>query len=208
MKNTAIIVLTIFLTVLPSFVARPIFAQDEEYSGMKGTETPEFQESSDTAKCFVFGKYVVKTIQGEDVGEKITVYERGVSANAERACQSTDEPYLKIDDSNNNFFYGISAALLFIDSGTSAGSRGLTIYNLGSRKSIVNESYTNDPTLSAGRFVIFDSPSDKKGLIRTCKEAAKWKRDGGGVGWVQGKKLDLQTLKLIDVGVLRCTYME
>ena len=47
----------VFLMVLVFSAATPLFAQDEEYAGMKGTDTPEFQDSSDTAKCFVFRKY-------------------------------------------------------------------------------------------------------------------------------------------------------
>ncbi len=185
-----------------------VFAQDEEYAGMKGTDTPEFQESTDAGKCLVFSKYVVKTIQGEDVGEKIAVYKREASADAESACQTADEAHLNVDDSENYFFYGLSGSLLFIDSGTSVESRGLEIYNLNSRKSVFNESYTGDPSLTGGRFVLFDSPTDRKGPAKSCKQAAKWKRDGGGVGWVQGKKLDLQTSKLTNAGALRCVYMQ
>jgi len=203
MKNKTFI-MAMFLIVLSSFTA----AQDEENSGMKGTETPEFQESSETGKCFVFSKYIVKTIQGEDTGEKIAVHKRRPRTTAESDCQTAGEAYLDFTDSDNNFFYGLSGSLLFIDSGTSVESRGLEIYNLDSRKSIFNESYTNDPILTGGKFVLFDSLTDQKGPIRTCKEAAKWKRDGGGVGWVQGKKLDLQTFKLTDVGSLRCIYMQ
>ena len=210
MKRKASLYIKCSLLLLAFILAgtNSVFAQDEENNGMKGTETPSFQESSDAEKCFVFSKYVVKTIQNEDGGEKISVYRRDASTSAEDACQTTGRAYLNVNDSDNYFFYGLSGSLLFIDSGTSVESRGLEIYNLTSRKSIFNESYTGDPKLVGGRFVSFDSPSDKKGPLRTCKEAAKWKRDGGGVGWVQGQKLDLQTMKLINVGVLRCVYMQ
>ena len=205
MKKTAMYLL---MTFLAATAAAPVFAQDEEYNGMKGTETPQFQESSETDKCLVFSKYVVKTVQNEDGGDNVSVYKRNSAADAESACQTGDAAYLDIGDSDNNYFYGLYGSLLFIDSGTSVESRGLEIYNLNSRKSIFNESYTGDPKLVGGRFVFFDSPTDKRGPLKTCREAAKWKRDGGGVGWVQGKKLDLQTLKLINAGTLRCVYMQ
>src|SRR5688572_17644686 len=179
--------------------ANSAFPQDSEYNGIKGTDVPEFQESSDTKKCFVFGKYVVKTVQGEGGGENISVYKRSAATRAQDACQTTDQAYFEVNDSDNYFFYGLSCRLLFIDSGTSVESRGLELFNLNSRKSIFNESYTGDPKLVDGRFVFLDSPTDRKGVLKTCREAAKWKRDGGGVGWVQGQKLDLQTLKLVNV---------
>jgi hypothetical protein len=31
---------------------------------------------------------------------------------------------------------------------------------------------------------------------------------GRRVGWVQGKKLDLQTLTSVNVGTVKCVYME
>lgn len=205
-KNARFIV--VVLLVLLTFIAVPVFAQEQEFAGMRGTDKPEIDEPSEIGKCFVFGRYVVKTIQGEDLGEKIAVYKREASTDAESACQTPDEAYFDVEDSDNNYFFGLSGSLLFVDSGTSAESRGLQIYNLKTRRSIFNESYTGDPILTAGRFVSFDSPSDKKGPAKSCKQAAKWKRDGGGVGWVQGKKLDLQTFKLTDVGILRCIYMQ
>jgi hypothetical protein len=185
-----------------------VFAQTEKYDGMKGTETPTFQTSSNAGKCFVFSEYVVKTDQIDADGENISVYKRGTSASAKSACQTKGKAYLYIKDADNNSFYGLLGAYLFVDSGTSVDSRGLEIYNLTSRKSIITKGYMGDAKLVERNFVIFDSPSDKKGSLKTCKEAAKWKRDGGGVGWMQSKKLDLQTLKEISVGGLRCYYME
>lgn len=207
MKMTTIL-LPVFWMLLACTVAGPVFAQDGDYSGMKGTETPAFKEYADTGTCFVFSKYVVKMLPVEAGEGKIAVYKRGAATAVKGACQTSDRPYLDVNASDNDYFYGLSGSLLFIDSGTSVESRGLEIYDLISRKSIFNESYTGDPKFVGGRFVFFDSPSDRKGPLKTCREAAKWIREGGGVGWVQGKKLDIQTLKLINVGALRCIYMQ
>lgn len=198
----------LLLAFVLSFTA-VVWAQDEEYNGMNGTETPMFQETSESGKCFVFSKYFVKIVQNEDAGETISVYSRETSTSAQSACQTADRTaYLDINDSDEQFFYGVSGSLLFIDSGTSVESRGLQIFDLTSRKSVFNDWYSGDPKLVNGRFVVFDSPSEKQGPIRACKEAAKWKRDGGGVGWVQVKRLDIQTLKVTNVGALRCVYMQ
>jgi hypothetical protein len=196
-----------FLLLILLLAAGTVFAQDEKYEGMSGSETPAFQKFSDKGNCFVFGKYVVKTDK-TDEGENVGVYKREGSIDGEGACQTKGEAYLFIKDADNNSFFGIIGNHLFIDSGTSVESRGLEIYDLASGKSVFTDSYTGDPNVVEGEFVVFDSPSDKKGLLSTCKEAAKWKRDGGGVGWVQGRRLNLQTLKVTNVGTLRCYYLQ
>ena len=199
---------TCFLYLISILAAGTLSAQEEKYEAIKGSETPAFQRFSDAGNCFVFGKYVVKTARNEDEGENISVYIRNTATSAEGACRTKGSPHLEIKDSDNNSFYGLSGNYVFVDSGTSSDSRGLDIYNLISRRSIYSAGYLGDAKLTEARFISFDSPSDKKGSIGICKEAAKWKRQGGGVGWMQGKKLDLQTLKVMSVGTLRCYYME
>lgn len=189
--------------------AGTIRAQDNAYQGMKGTETPVFHQSSETRKCYVFGEYVVKTNQPAGEGDDISVYKRSSSTSAKMACKTTGKAYLFIKDSDNNSFFGIAKSFLFVDSGTSGESRGLAVYDLPSRKSIINEGYAGEAKLVNGKFLIYDSISNKKGAIKTCKEAAKWKREGGGpIGWLQGNSLDLHTLKRTNVGTLRCIQME
>lgn len=194
------ILLPVFLMVLACTVVGPVFAQDGDYSGMKGTETPAFKDYADTETCFVFSKYVVKMLPGE----KIAVYIRRATTAVKGACQTSDSPYLDVNVSDTDYFFGILGSLMFIDRSRSVESRGLEIYNLASRKSIFNESYAGNAKLVGGKFVFFDSPSDRKGPVKTCREAAKWKREGVGVGWIQVRKLDIQTLNLINVGTLRC----
>jgi len=194
-----------FVSIL---AAGALVAQDEKYEAIKGSETPVFQTFSGAGNCFVFGKYVVKTARNEDEGENISVYIRNTASSPEGACRTKGSPHLEIKDSDNNSFYGLFGNYVFVDSGTSSDSRGLDIYNLISRRSIYSDGYLGDAKLTEARFILFDTPSDKKGSLGTCKEAAKWKRQGGGVGWMQGRKLDLQTLKVISVGTLRCYYME
>jgi hypothetical protein len=185
-----------------------IFAQTDEYQGMAGTERPVFHESSETRKCYVFNEYVIKTNQPSGEGDDISVYKRVASTGSKNACRTTGKAYLFIKDSDNNSFFGIAGNFLFVDSGTSVESRGLEVYDLTSRRRVVADSYSETIKLVGDRFVVYDAPSDKKGPIKTCKEAAKWKREGGSVGWVQGKKLDLQTLKQVNTGPLHCVYVQ
>jgi hypothetical protein len=204
MKNLLRLIGSLTLTVLA--VAGIAQAQDESALVMTGTETPESHTSGESGECFVFAKYVIKTSPSEDAGANISVYKRVPAA--ENPCDTSGNALLYVADSDNNSFFGLSGKYMFVDMGTSADSHSFDIYDFSLHKSVLSQGYMGDPKLVSGRFLVFDSPSDKKGLISTCKEAAKWKRQGGGVGWVQGKKLDLQTLTAVNVGTLRCVYLE
>jgi len=204
MKNFLTLVGSLSLIFLASAgIAR---AQDKALLVMPGTETPESHTSGESGECFVFEKYVIKTNPSEDGGANISVYQRGPTAG--NACGTSGDAWLYVADSDNNSFFGLSGKYMFVDMGTSVDSRNFDIYDFSLHKSVLSQGYSGDPKLVAGRFLIFDSPSDKKELMSTCKDATKWKRQGGGVGWVQGKKLDLQTLTSVNVGTVKCVYME
>ena len=204
MKNFLTLVGSLSLIFLASAgIAR---AQDKALLVMPGTETPESHTSGESGECFVFEKYVIKTNPSEDGGANISVYQRGPTAG--NACDTSGDAWLYVADSDNNSFFGLSGKYMFVDMGTSVDSRNFDIYDFSLHKSVLSQGYSGDPKLVAGRFLVFDSPSDKKELMSTCKDATKWKRQGGGVGWVQGKKLDLQTLTSVNVGTVKCVYME
>jgi hypothetical protein len=171
---------------------------------MGGTETPIGHTSDDTGSCIVFAKYVIHTGVSDEGGEDLTVYTRG----NEKGCQITRKPILYVANEDNNAFWGLAGQMLFVDSGTSVESRGLEVFDLEKGSSVIGFVYSGEPKLVNGKVILFDSPSEKPGPISACKEAAKWKREGGSVGWVQSKRLDLETLKQTDVGGLRCIYMQ
>ena len=200
------------VSVILLAAASAIFGQTELFTPMKGSATPEFQMSNaDGDRCLVFGTNVVKTTRSINGGEKVEVWHREGKAKGMDACELTADPYATIEDSDNNEFYGISAVYFFIDQGTSAGSRTLLVFKTGSGDEVTKVDYFGNgdfPRIEAARYLFYDAISERKGPISTCKDAAKWKRDGGSVGWVQGKKLDLNTQKTTNVGTLRCVYME
>ena len=185
-----------------------VFCQEDLFTPMKGTATPSFQMKTETERCLVFGKHIVKMTQSEDGGENVQIWMREGTARGTEACEVKANPYATIKDSDNNAFYGISTDYFFIDTGTSGDSRTVYVYNTDSSNKVTKVYYQNEPSLVGGRFLMYDEPSDKKGPISSCPQAAKWKREGGGVGWVQGKKIDLKTKTVMKVGVLRCVYME
>jgi hypothetical protein len=198
--------------VVLMLAAGGVFGQTELFTPMKGSATPEFEMSNANGdRCLVFGTHIVKTTATVNGGENFQMWHREGTAKGTEACELSLNPYATIEDSDNNEFYGLSAVYFFIDMGTSAGSRSLAVYRTDSGDEVTKVDYfsnTTFPRIEAARYLFYDAPSDRKGPISSCPEAAKWKRQGGGVGWVQGKKMDLNTQKTINVGVLRCVYME
>ncbi len=199
---------TIFICALVIISAAAAFGQDNEYQTMTGTDQPALFESSENGNCYIFRKYVVKTETSDDGGQNVSVFESPAGPASKNACLPQTEPYFYVPDTDNYAFFGLVGPLMLIDKGTSADSRDFEIFDLTSRRSVITGAYSGDPKVVEGRFLLYDWPTDKKGALYTCKEAAKWKRQGGSVGWVQGKRLDLQTLKETNVGALRCVYVE
>ena len=200
------------LSVILTLAAGAAFGQDDDvFRPMKGSATPSFLMTTGNGRCLVFGTHIVKTTQTEDGGENVSIWHREGTAKGAAACNVQAEPYATIKDSDNNSFYGISAVYFFIDMGTSVGSRSLAVYKTGSGDEVTTVNYNSsggEPRIEAARYLYYDASSDKKGRTASCPEAAKWKRQGGGVDWVQAKKMDLDAGTITNIGVLRCVYME
>ena len=137
-------------------------AQEEAPIVMPGTEPPVSHSAGDNGECFVFAKYVVKTNPSEDGGANVSLYKRS-SSSEDDPCQISGDAWLYVADSDNNSFFGISGRYLFIDMGTSSDSRDLDVYDLSLHKPILSQSYSGDPKVADGHFLLFDAPSDKKG---------------------------------------------
>lgn len=198
------------LTILLGFAATS-YAQDDangdEY--MQGTEKAVFQEKAGRNQCRVFSKYLIRTTDAEeDVGQLIGVYGRD-PGSPQQLCKVRGKRLLLVQNDDANYFDGLFGKFMFVDSGTSAGNRGIEIFDLTTGKSILSTGYYYPGVkLVEGRYLVYDYPSDKTGDIKTCKEAAKWQKEGGGIQWVISKKFDLQTRKTISVGGLKCAYAE
>ncbi len=203
MRIIAIFVVTFLCSVFPTA------GQDATFTPMKGSATPEFEMASNDGRCLVFGKNIVKTANNDEGGENVAVFHREDTAKGAEACRSTAKPYARILSSDNHSFFGISANYFFIDAGTSAGSRTLLVYKTGVGTKVTEIEYyasTSEPRVEAARYLYYDALSTQKG--KSCPEAAKWRKQGGSVAWLQGKKMDLDTQAATNVGSLRCAYQE
>lgn len=201
MKKKSVLLLS-FLLLIKFLVVQ---AQDEEEAKLtKGAETARFQKSAENGNCWVFIKYVVKTLASEAVGDDIEVFRRVQSNSVADSCENTGAPYYTIKNADANYFAGLSGEYLLVDNGTGTDGRGLEVFNLQSKKSIYSTEYYDELEIQQGRFVIYHKFSETKGALKNCRQAAQWKKDGFGIGWGRQSKLDLQTLKETPLGAIRC----
>jgi hypothetical protein len=169
-------------------------------------------------QCFAYQNYVVKTIRKEgsktdsgddNSGDDISIFKRDVSNSSQKSCQTAENSLLSVENTEGNSFRGIFKDYLFIEKNLYPDYSNLEIYNLKTNKIAFKTEYTEWDdyriNLSGGRFLNYSQWSKKSGLLKNCRDAKKWKRDGLGINWLQTKKLDLQTMKETSVGILRCT---
>ena len=113
-----------------------------------------------------------------------------------------------VENTEGNSFRGVFKNYLFIEKNLYPDYSNLEIYNLKTNKIAFKTEYTEWDdyriNLSGGRFLNYSQWSKKAGLLKNCRDAKKWKQGGLGINWLQTKKLDLQTMKEISVGTLRC----
>jgi hypothetical protein len=212
-KNSLEISLTILFLILSASVAQAFSAgaiRQEEAPGAPGTEKPVFKQTDKNTgnSCYVYKDYVVMTITSADVGEDIKVFKRGGATDFKKACANPNRAaYMTYPNTDANYFFGLTGDKFLVDSGTSAGDRGLDVVSLTSKKVIYTTSY-NENVKVVGNTIIYNKPSTTKGSLKSCPNAPKWKKQGGGVGWVIPTKIDLTTLKETKAGQLTCVYVE
>jgi hypothetical protein len=201
--------LILLITATDSNFAAKLLSQQQNI-GAEGTEKPFYQQTDEKTgnSCYVFTHYVVKTITSKDVGEDIKVFKRDAGIGFKKACiNDKRQPYMTIENAGDNWFFGLRGDKFFIDSGTSAGTRGLDVVSLTSKKIIFSTEY-NEVVKVSEDSLLYYKPSNVKGLRKNCPQAQKWEKEGGGVGWVRPTRLNLTTLKETSTGKLTCHYIE
>ena len=201
--------LLLLITAIDSQSSAKLLLQENSV-GVEGAEKPLYQQTDKNTgnSCYVFSQYVVKTVASEDVGEDIRVYKRSSETNAKNGCANDKHPsYMTIENAGDNWFFGLSGDKFFIDSGTSAGTRGLDVVSLMSKKIIFSTEYNEEVRISADSLV-YNKPSNVKGSRKNCPQAQKWEKEGGGIGWARPMRLNLTTLKETSAGPLICHYVE
>ncbi|MEK6599560.1 MAG: hypothetical protein AABY52_04380 [Deltaproteobacteria bacterium] len=151
----------------------------------------------------VYGRYVVRTIDDENAaGQDVKVCEK--SSNSHSCAPNAEILNLKND--MGQWFAGVSGKYLFIDLGTSAGPRGIDVYDLESKKKIFSGSYTGSVELKGGQLHFWSETGEAN--RQNCPEIDKWQSSGGGAAIETRVIFDLEKLTLSKTKEVRCEYQE
>lgn len=220
MKILKIFYVLFVLTAAPTAFQRSISAQDVGL--IKGAEQAIYKRDGDEKnQCYVYEKYVVTTVLNDnpqqgggslEAGNDIDIFLRDATKSPQENCRTLNSPLTKIKNIEGNEFGGIFRDLVFVRKNVYPDGGDFEIYNLTANKSVFSTNYSEWDgyriNLSGGRFLLYRQWSKKDGLLKNCREGRKWKRQGLGVGWLQTKQLDLQTMKTINIGTLRCIAVQ
>lgn len=108
---------------------------------------------------------------------------------------------------DEGWFVAVHGDYLFVDNGTCPCPTGLKVYDLSTGKRIIDETYMdwpNPPILRGGRWLTYDEVVDDSSPLPDCPEADKWEKDFG-TGYEEVVVVDLQTLRKVRSGKIRCS---
>jgi len=155
--------------------------KNDSIVGFKGCLTAGFRASSDTAREFIYQKYLIKArTQDGFPGERIDVI----------TLPDSIRQMLPVDD--NGSFAGMAYEHIFIDAGTAPDLRELVLYRIrpeGVISMVFRTKYYPDPApfVSENGNLWFYAPIEESDMVKTpdCPDKEKWVKDGLRVGYGQ-----------------------
>jgi hypothetical protein len=199
----------LFLLVI-TFAVTTNFAQDD--NSIKGTEKPTYTEEINSIKCVVYNNYLVKTAvikgNGKDVNT-MQAFARNAALLPKDNCLRSGIPIIAVERKEEISFVenSLLGNLLLIDLNITPDSQILLVFNLLSKKKVFENEHAewrNGMKIQSKRYLFFEKWTEKKGLVRNCREGNKWKKQGLRVDWVQPYRLDLKTMKSVKFGASHC----
>ena len=106
------------------------------------------------------------------------------------------------------WFLGVEGDPLFIDTGCCPGPRGLVVYDLSSRRKILDTSYVDyplEPCLIGQRWLTYLEALGDASPGPDCPDAAGWEKDGLGAGFEEQVWFDLRSLGKTRSGIITCS---
>ena len=194
------------------FLSTGLYAQDNT-NLLSGRDPETYQRVARGTTCRVYTKYVVKTDPSAVGGENVDVFRNSTTGSG--ACLDDKDLIISLkgtyteknkwtdDEDVTSGFSGLSGKYLFIQKIVEPFVGAVEIFDLTTAKSVFKDEIYGKLNLVQARFMDYEKWSKKDGSLKNCPQAAKWKKSGLAVGWVQKHRLDLQTLKATD-GALRC----
>lgn len=169
--------------------------------GVAGSEEA-FSSRSWNGTCYRYRSYTIISKTAKDsVGSDTLVKAAG---DPKTACKWDEKgALLLIKNVNAEYFFGLSGAFLFLDSGTAADARTFMIYDLGAKKKVFSSPYSGTPELKNGKLSFWsgNGAADKT----NCPDYGTWTANGLSAVIETESLLDLSTMKVVPTGKTRCS---
>ena len=200
----------LFLPLLLLITAQAfgIFAQDGGQP-IKGTDDFKYQKDAGGRDCYVYDRYIFKTVSSPGNGVYINVYQNSSGKPTAKVCETGPaKSYLVVKDSDSQFFNGLVGDKLIIDDGTGPDTRKLRIVDLRTKKTVFTANVHETGEITGKRFLTFSEISKTKRPLGECSQAKEWKNSGFSIGWVREVKLNLGTLKKTAAEKISCAAFQ
>lgn len=188
---------TICITLLLLSGCQRSSTTNAEKAGLiPGSESPILKKCAN-GTAYIYTEYEIHVEPSpEQNGMNIFLYKPEVSVGNPCSLDRKNAAHIigTGETEGNNFFAGIYGSYLFIDQGTGADQRMLSIYDLKEKKLILFTEYS-DPDLKNGVLTYFKSiPPDPAVTINiTCPNTSKWTEQGLTVLYEQKQTFDLKS---------------
>lgn len=207
MKKILFLILTIAVLAALVFAARAILSREP---------APPYSSKQVVApgiECYENDRYVVVVRPASEIGSDVVVKYKASEGERLSCDYEAREGDLEILNEDAEYMLALEGDLLFLDSGTGPGPRGVIVYDLRSRAKAFTDIYYHPFTIEEGKATYWTNPSAES--IETgatasidCPDEDLWESQGLLVADQSLVSLDIGTLEKIELGEFRCSPLQ
>jgi hypothetical protein len=154
--------------------------------------------------CKDSSKYFVISRSENDSGTDFLVKYKTSNNQIMPCSYIVEKTDFELKDQAATYFLALTDDFLILDSGTAPDPRGLTVYNLNSRKKVYTDSYSK-PISIQNDTMIYWSPIEEKVTNENCPEISQYLANGLSAGIEARVSLSLSNLIKKELGEYRCS---
>lgn len=161
--------------------------------------------SASDVECHDGSAYAIVTRSRDgEVGQDILIKKKSSSSSTPQCVYQKEDGDIELAEDGPTYALALIGEYLLLDSGTAPFPRGLAVYDISKQKEVYTDRY-NGPTEAGEHSYTYWQPVDTKPTATNCPELAQWEANGLGAGIERHVTLDLSTLKVQDLGEMRCS---
>lgn len=164
---------------------------------------------SDTVRCITFPNYViVEKSLAPNVGTDILVKYITATDTVPTCAYAPGVGDYAISGTNTaQYFLGLENNFLLLDNGTAPPPRGLTIFDLSTRKKAFQDKYSG-PVMAQHNTVEYWSPTDISVTQANCPDKDVFAQQGLGAVLEERVSLNLSTMTKNPLGQIQCVAVQ